>query len=428
MTYYSNRRARDVKSVLPEDGMVSPQYGGFFLENMDSSGGWIASASDLLRLLDSLNGTGFDGANSGGVLRNETLRLMLSRPEHETRRAWYGIGFVVQDGGDTWWHGGVLDGSTSVLTHDESGHGWAVLTNTRLASNDINDLMRYALRVVARSDRTSRGNTSRPVRQQEVQHPDSVSADGRNLVMIRVPRDKIRQVIKEFSARKYRLTWLDVHRERGDVFFNTVWTKNDGTKWWAFVGLTSSKYRRKFRLRESKGYRLSHVASYVYRRRLRYAVIFVRNSWPEWVTYIGYSPHKHKEQFFKYLRQGFRLVVQSVAIFRRKLYISAIYDKLDVGEFRVRMGLTPEQYKEEFEKQIQRGRGLSYLQAYKYRGFVKFSAIWCTQQTTLWAAGQDMTKYALMNRLNQYAVANVPLRCVTGYHVRNVVQFAALWK
>ena len=408
--------------------MVAPPYGAFCLENMDSSGGWIASASDLLRMLDSLNGTTPEVASGGGVLQKETLRLMLSRPDHETRRAWYGVGFVVQDGGATWWHGGILDGSTSVLTHDRSGHAWAVLTNTRLASNDINDLMRYALRVVNRRIRTSRSNSSRPVRHQETHSPDAVSADGRNLVMIRVPQEKMHHVIKEFSARQYRLTWLDVHKEHGDVFFNTVWKKNDGTKWRAFVGLTSAKYRRKFRIRDSKGYRLSHIASYVYRRRLRYAVIFVRDSWPEWVTYIGYSPQRHKEQFFKYLSEGFRLVVQSVTLYRQKLYVSAIYDKLDVGEFRVRMGLTPQQYKTEFKKQVQRGRGLTYVQAYKYKGLVKFSAIWCKQQTTAWAASQDMTKYALLNRLHQYAQANIPLHCITGYHDGNLVNFAALWR
>jgi len=59
---------------------------------------------------------------------------------------------------------------------------------------------------------------------------------------------------------------------------------------------------------------------------------------------------------------------------------------------------------------------------------VKFSAIWCTQRTTAWAASQDMTKYALINRLHQYASANIPLHCITGYQDGNLVNFAALWR
>ena len=52
---------------------------------------------------------------------------------------------VVEDHGSTWWHSGVLEGSSSVLTHHESGYNWAVLLNSRIIHNDLNDLMRYAL-------------------------------------------------------------------------------------------------------------------------------------------------------------------------------------------------------------------------------------------------------------------------------------------
>ena len=37
----------------------------------------------------------------------------------------------IQDGGRTFWHSGLFDGSTSVVTHDESGFTWAVLLNYR---------------------------------------------------------------------------------------------------------------------------------------------------------------------------------------------------------------------------------------------------------------------------------------------------------
>ncbi len=407
-----------VLSVFPDEGLVPPPYGGFYIENMDSTGGWIASASDMVRFFDALNST-----STRHLLKPSTFATMLEQPNYITRTPWYGMGVVVQDAGRTWWHSGMFDGSTGILTHDESGFTWAVLLNYRLKFNDLDDLMKFAIRRV-------------PAWFGIVPFPfpplaeSVITQNEKNLVKILIPEHKYPHVQKVISNRGYRLTWVDaVKGNDGFIFFNTIWTRSDGKKWKCYHGLTSSSFRRRYRSKVAQGYRLLHVETYVSSKRLRYVAIFVKEPWPAWVAYHGYSPHRHKQHFYILHKEGFRIVVQSVTEFKGKLYVAAIYDKLNMGEFRVRMGLSAMHFTSEFEKQVQAGRILSYVQAYSHKGVVKFSAIWGARTSSMWAARHDLSKYALLNRLFEYAEINVPLACVTGYqHKDGGISFAALWR
>ena len=416
MEYYPTYPSSKVQSVYPKAGLVSPPYGGFCLENMDSTSGWIASAADLVKFFDALN-----ASNSRSLLKPETFNLILEQPQHAFMGSWYGMGVVVQDGGKTWWHSGTLDGSTSILTHDEMGFTWAVLLNYRLDNNDLDDLMKYAIRKVA----FWRLMPSLPV----PPLADSIiSSNGVNLAKIMVPEHKFHHVFKMISSSGFRLGWIEGFTTDDGVFFNTIWVKSDGTKWKAYHGLKSSGFRRRYKSKVAQGYRLAHVDTYVSGKRLRYAAVFIKDQWPAWVSYHGYSPHRHRHEFYKLLREGFRLVSQSVTEYRGRLYVAALYDKLNLGPFRVRMGLSPEQFVTESEKQVRSGRVLSYIQAYIHRGLVKFSTIWTVRTTPVWAARHDMTKYTLLNKLYEYAEVNVPVTCITGYQEDEHVKFAGLWR
>ena len=404
--------------MFPKDGLVSPPYGGFYLENMDSTSGWIASSADLVRFFDSLNGS----SSSRSLLKPDTFSLMVGEPEHAHMDSWYGMGVVVQDKGQTWWHSGTLDGSTSILTHDEMGFTWAVLLNFRLDRNDLDDLMKYAIRKVTYW-------TLLPSLPVPPLADSIISNNGNNLAKVMIPEHKFHHVFKLISSSGYRITWIEGFNSDDGVYFNTIWTKNDGIKWKAYHGLTSSGYRRRYGSKLAQGYRLLQVGTYVSGKRLRYAAIFVKDHWPAWVSYHGYAPHRHQNEFYKLLREGFRLVVQSVTEFKGKLYVAAIYDKLNIGAFRVRMGLTRAQFAKESEKQVRSGRILSFVQAYTHRGIVKFSTIWTVRMTSQWAAKNDMTKYTLLNKLCEYAEVNVPVACITGYQDDDEhINFAALWR
>ena len=131
---YENRAPNEVKyydfpgaslsnSVYGTGERVPRPYGGFNIEAKDSGGGWIASATDLARLLVAV-----DGFNTKpDILSQPTIQLMTT-PSAENNR--YGMGWRVNQA-DNWWHTGSLSGTSSIFVRTSGGLGWAVLFNTR---------------------------------------------------------------------------------------------------------------------------------------------------------------------------------------------------------------------------------------------------------------------------------------------------------
>ena len=118
-----SREAPLVNSVYGTDEQVPWPYGGFNIEAMDAHGGWIASASDLARLLVAVDG--FD--TKLDILNQASIQLMITP---STANSGYGMGWTVNPWGN-WWHIGDLPGTSSILVRTSNGLGWAVLFNTR---------------------------------------------------------------------------------------------------------------------------------------------------------------------------------------------------------------------------------------------------------------------------------------------------------
>lgn len=126
--YYDYEGAPRMVSVFPDSPPVPAPYGGFCLEAMDAHGGWVATATDLLRFVISLD--------EGKLLKPETLALMISRPAMplwQDSSYYYGMGWMVRpDGNDAnWWHTGSLPGTYSIVVRTSNGFVWTALFNTR---------------------------------------------------------------------------------------------------------------------------------------------------------------------------------------------------------------------------------------------------------------------------------------------------------
>jgi N-acyl-D-amino-acid deacylase len=125
--------------VGPKLGEKVPwPYGAWYLEAMDSHGGWLSSAPDLVRFAAAL-----DPAGRAPLLEADSLRAMFAPPagtaghdkKGKPRTVYYGLGWQVrrvnESGAINFWHTGALDGTATILVRRHDGLCWAVLFNAR---------------------------------------------------------------------------------------------------------------------------------------------------------------------------------------------------------------------------------------------------------------------------------------------------------
>ncbi len=143
VTYYGLADAKGTSVFTPNVGQQVPlPYGAWHLEAMDAHGGWIGSASDLVRLALSL-----DPKWKMPLLSADGLKTMWARPSgaagHEPdgqpKEVHYGLGWMVRTlpSGDkiNVWHTGSLDGTSTMFARRHDGFCWAVLFNSRTGFN-----------------------------------------------------------------------------------------------------------------------------------------------------------------------------------------------------------------------------------------------------------------------------------------------------
>ncbi|MDF2436748.1 MAG: class beta-lactamase-related serine hydrolase [Bacteroidota bacterium] len=111
------------RSSYGTGALVPWQYGGFNVEAMNAHGGWIASASDLNKIMLALNGS----ENGTEILRPETISLMSSPG---SVNAGYAKGWFVNSA-NNWWHTGSMDGTASFVCRTSNGYTWTFLLNSR---------------------------------------------------------------------------------------------------------------------------------------------------------------------------------------------------------------------------------------------------------------------------------------------------------
>ncbi len=130
--YYNEGRAHSVFPALRNP--VPWPYGGWYLEAMDSHGGWIASVIDLVKFANAM-----DGRGGAPLLSRRSIAELTSRPAPplaQNTAAYYGLGWEIRPaGGDAnWWHTGSLPGTTTLLVRTH-GYCWAAVFNSRPEGN-----------------------------------------------------------------------------------------------------------------------------------------------------------------------------------------------------------------------------------------------------------------------------------------------------
>jgi len=136
--YYEPEK-KEEPAVVGNIGKDVPlPYGAWYHEALDSHGGWIASAIDLVRFASA-----FDDPAHSPLLRAESIAEMFARPEGlagydaegKPKATYYALGWSVRPEGQSGcpfqWHTGSLPGTSTILVRRYDGLNWAFLINTR---------------------------------------------------------------------------------------------------------------------------------------------------------------------------------------------------------------------------------------------------------------------------------------------------------
>jgi len=136
VTYYGFAGETSARSVFAAPGSpVSPPYGAFNLEAMDSHGGWLGNTIDYVRLIAAL-----DGMRPPALLTPASLVELTARPAPPVSvnaPVYYGAGIDIRPvrgsapTGANWWHGGALPGTITYQVRRADGWSWAAFFNSR---------------------------------------------------------------------------------------------------------------------------------------------------------------------------------------------------------------------------------------------------------------------------------------------------------
>ncbi len=116
-----HRRSERRKNEVVYYGKSDPYGANMDVRRMDAHGGWISTATDLVRFAQRVDGY----PKPTDILKKPTLKIMTT-----PSRGSYAMGWKT-NASRNWWHTGSFNGGTSILARIHDGHCWAVLVNTR---------------------------------------------------------------------------------------------------------------------------------------------------------------------------------------------------------------------------------------------------------------------------------------------------------
>lgn len=119
--YYESSTPEMIPACDGSGELVPKYYGGNNVEGLYGAGGWVASASELLRFLSAIDG---DPALPD-ILQPETITQMTAYAADALPIGWM---HVTPKG--EWWRSGTLSGTSVLLKKQADGYAWAFITNT----------------------------------------------------------------------------------------------------------------------------------------------------------------------------------------------------------------------------------------------------------------------------------------------------------
>lgn len=144
VNYYEQYNANKVPSFDGSGQLVSKSNGGNYLKALGGAGAWIASAYELLKFVQAVDGD----SSTYDILNEESVRYMTT----PSPKGFPPIGWKKTLSNGTWWRTGTLAGTSVLLKHQSDGYDWVFLTNTSSwRGSDFPKNISYMMNIALRS-------------------------------------------------------------------------------------------------------------------------------------------------------------------------------------------------------------------------------------------------------------------------------------
>jgi CubicO group peptidase (beta-lactamase class C family) len=119
--YYEPRDEELIESYKGDGSMMQRCYGGNNIRGLLGAGAWVASPSELLKLIAALDGRD----NVPDILTKESVRIMTNSTPTTLP-----IGWAKCTSSGDWSRTGTLSGTSALLKYSRDGFSWVFVTNT----------------------------------------------------------------------------------------------------------------------------------------------------------------------------------------------------------------------------------------------------------------------------------------------------------
>jgi CubicO group peptidase (beta-lactamase class C family) len=371
-----------------------------------AAGGWRSSSRDLVELMTSLAGE--------------------YSPREMDRMGWGATGVSAADAwGDddtgVLSHNGRLSGGTSHVRMTVDGVFVAVQTNISNPDAPLSEVAAAIVELIRDADIPEHydiwaGCTLPAVPSGHAQ----VARHG-------VPAARYQCEVDRMVAAGYRPDWVDAFDVAGTVRFNALFVPAGSTAWSAFHGLSGAGYQDRFDALTDAGYRPEQVDSYLDGGRVRYAGLFVREPGSGFVAYHGLTAAAHQDRFEDLRDRGYRPTSVSVVATGGERRYTAVYDHGVEGSFWLKSRLSPEQYRQVFDRQLERGRRPVYLNGYTDTdGSPRLAVVFASEPDGPFRARHGLTSAQYQAAWNEAVADGLRTEVVTGYDDGGA-RYAAVW-
>jgi hypothetical protein len=115
------------------------------------------------------------------------------------------------------------------------------------------------------------------------------------------------QASNQLTADGYRPVWVNGYTVNGSDQYAAIWEKSPGPAWVARHGLGAADFQKQFDDLANQGYYLKLISGYAVGQEVRYAAIWEKGAAAAWVARIGMTPDVYQQEFNKQGAAGYRL-------------------------------------------------------------------------------------------------------------------------